>query len=229
MTDAGTTPRLGVAEAIEGRRSIRAFRPDPVPRPLVEQVLATAGRAPSGSNIQPWRVHVVTGARKAQIEGEMLAAFDAGDFGADEYQYYPAPWREPFLARRRKTGWGLYSLLGITRDDKAGMARQLRRNYLFFDAPVGLIFTIDRDLPVGSWLDYGMFLQSVMLAARGAGLETCPQQAFAAYHAILRPALGIAPEQLVVCGMSLGYADWSAPVNGFVTERAPLDSFVTFA
>lgn len=228
MTDRGDPRPLSVTEAIEGRRSIRAFRPEPVPRPMIERVLATAGRAPSGSNIQPWRVYVVTGARKAELEREMLAAFDRGAFGEDEYQYYPKPWREPYLERRRKAGWGLYSLLGITRDDKDGMARQLRRNFLFFDAPVGLIFSIDRDLPMGSWLDYGMFIQSVMLAARGLGLETCPQQAFSAYHAIIRRVLGIPQEEMVVCGMALGYADWSVTVNRLVTEREPLDRFITF-
>lgn len=228
MNHDAAAPAMSVEDAIVGRRSIRAFRPDPVPRQVLERILVTAGRAPSGSNIQPWKVYVVQGARKAELERDMLAAFDSGDFGSDEYQYYPNPWREPFLSRRRSTGWALYSLLGITRDNKEAMARQLRRNYLFFGAPVGLIFTIGRDLPVGSWLDYGMFIQSVMLAARGLGLETCPQQAFAAYHTVLRSMLGLSDEEMVVCGMSVGYADWDAPVNALVTDREPIESFVTF-
>lgn len=215
-------------EAIKSRRSIRAFLPDPVDPALLERVLTTAARAPSGSNIQPWKVYVLQGEPRDQVCAEILRAHEMGEEHQPEYDYYPTVWREPYLARRRATGWGLYGLLGIERGDRAGMKAQLGRNYTFFDAPVGLIFTIDRDLNLGSWMDYGMFLQSIMVAARGVGLDTCPQQAFALYHKILQRRLGIPDTQMVVCGLSLGYADMSAPENALVTEREPLDCFTTF-
>ncbi len=214
--------------AIKSRRSIRAFLPDPVAPELLEQVLTTAARAPSGSNIQPWKVYVLQGESRDQLCAEILQAHEDGEEHHPEYDYYPTDWREPYLARRRATGWGLYGLLGIERGDKARMKAQLGRNYLFFDAPVGLIFTIDRDLNVGSWMDYGMFLQSIMIAARGVGLDTCPQQAFALYHSILQQRLGIPEAEMVVCGMSLGYADMTAPENALVTDREPLEGFTTF-
>lgn len=214
--------------AIMNRRSIRSFLPQPIDPKILHDILATASRAPSGSNIQPWRVYVFQGKSKSKLDEALFSAFDAGDMGDEEYQYYPSPWREPYLARRRKVGRDLYGLLGIERADKAGMARQLRRNYNFFDAPVGMIFTIDRDMPVGSWLDYGMFLQNIMIAARAFGLETCPQQAFASYHKIIRAVTGCGNGQVVICGIALGYADWSATVNQLETERVSVEEFTTF-
>ena len=216
-----------VLAAIEGRRSIRAFLPDPVPPATVRRILAAAARAPSGSNTQPWQVHVVTGASKAGLEAELLAAHRAG--GAEhvaEYAYYPEKWREPYLARRRKVGWDLYGTLGISRADTARMAAQMGRNYLFFGAPVGMVFSIDRDLGRGSWLDYGFFLQGIAIAARAFGLDTCAQAAFTQYHAVLQRRLAIPREQTVVCGMALGRADPHAPENAFVTERAPVDTWL---
>lgn len=227
-TSAAQPLGVDVVRAITERRSTRAFRDEPVSREVIEAVLDVAGRAPSGSNIQPWRVYVLIGERKAALERDLVARHEAGAPDPQEYQYYPAPWREPYLSRRRKIGWDLYQLLGILRDDKAGMARQLGLNYVFFGAPVGLIFTIERDLPVGSWLDYGMFLQSVMLAARGFGLETCPQQAFAAFHETVRAHLGASADEVVICGMSLGYPDSDALVNRLTTDRRPVSDFVSF-
>lgn len=216
------------AEAIISRRSVRAFLPDPVPRETITRILWIAGRAPSGSNIQPWHVDVVTGHTLDRLTAAITARFDGGDFGDETYRYYPSPWREPYLGRRRETGWGLYSALGIARQEKDRMRAQHRRNFLFFDAPVGLIFTIDQDLPVGSWLDTGMFLQNLMVAARGCGLDTCPQQAFAAYHQTIREVLSLTQDRTVICGMALGRADWSDPANGFETGRIPVEDFARF-
>ena len=215
-------------EAITGRRSIRAFLPKPVPRELIERVLAIAGRAPSGSNVQPWRVWVLQGAARDAIVAEAVARYDRGEAGKREYNYYPVRWREPYLARRRACGWGLYGTLGIGREDKARMHAQHARNYCFFDAPVGLIFSIDRDLEKGSWLDYGMFLEAIMVGARQFGLETCPQAAWLSYHDLLQRRLGIPPEETIVCGMALGYPDPDAKVNTFTPDRMPVEEFTTF-
>jgi nitroreductase len=220
---------MTVEEAITGRRSIRAFLKDkPVPRDLVDKILTIAGRAPSGSNIQPWKVWVLTGAIKEKLSAEILALHHAGDAGKREYNYYPVNWREPYLARRRACGFGLYQTLGIGRGDKERMNSQHGRNFAFFDAPVGFIFTMDRDMEIGSWLDTGMFLQSIMVAARSFGLETCPQAAFASYPKAIQRVLSLPDDQQVICGMALGYADPEAVVNTFVTEREPLSSFVTW-
>ena len=223
-----------VDAAITSRRSLRAFLPTPVPHQTIEEILAVAARAPSGVNTQPWKVTVLTGAAKAGLSKKILAAHDAnaaaGSTGADvgEYEYYPTEWVSPYLERRRKVGWDLYGLLGIAKTDKARMHAQHGRNYGFFDAPVGLIFTIDRLLRQGSWLDYGMFLQNIMVAARGRGLDTCPQAAFIGFYKVIAEHLALPPGEMVVCGMSLGHADPSAPENQLLTERAPVASFTRF-
>ena len=230
------TPESSAAvdAAITSRRSLRAFLPTPVPRQTIDDILAVAARAPSGVNTQPWKVTVLTGAAKDALSQKILAAHDAnaaaGSTGADvgEYEYYPTEWVSPYLERRRKVGWDLYGLLGIAKTDKARMHAQHGRNYRFFDAPVGLIFTIDRLLRQGSWLDYGMFLQNIMVAARGRGLDTCPQAAFIGFHKLLAEHLALPATEMVVCGMSLGHADPSAPENQLVTERAPVASFTRF-
>lgn len=219
-----------VEEALLSRRSLRAFRPDPVPREVVERILALASRAPSGTNVQPWKVHAIAGEVRDRIAKEMHEGFVAhGEEGWKRtYAYYPTKWREPYLARRRKLGWDLYGLLGIGKGDREKTKLQHARNYLFFDAPVALVFTIDDDLETGSWLDYGMFIQSVMLAARGFGLDTCPQAAIASAHEVLRKHLPIAPNEVVVCGMSLGHARGDAIENSLVTEREPVAGFAKF-
>jgi nitroreductase len=219
---------MTVEEAIVGRRSNRAFLPRPVPRALIARILQTAGHAPSGSNIQPWKVWVLDGAVKETVSRELAALYDAGKVGPREYNYYPEAWREPYLARRRACGWGLYGVLGIGRGEKERMHAQHRRNFLFFDAPVGLIFSIDRDLERGSWLDYGMFLQNVMLAARPFGLETCPQAAFLEFSHVLQRRLAIPAEQTIVCGMALGYPNPADPVNAFSPKRIGVEELVTF-
>lgn len=224
-------PASVVDAAITTRRSLRAFLPDPVPRAAIEEILRVAGRAPSGTNTQPWKVHVLTGAAKQRMSEAILAVYRDPEQLAgfkDEYSYYPEKWVEPYLARRRKVGWDLYGLLGIGRADKDKIVAQHGRNYVFFDAPVGLIFSIDRVMAQGSWLDYGMFLQNIMVAARARGLDTCPQAAFIQVHPIIRAQLGIAEDHSIVCGMSLGWADMSRVENTLVTEREPIESFVQF-
>ncbi|MCE2918138.1 MAG: nitroreductase [Rubrivivax sp.] len=220
-----------VDAAITSRRSVRAFLPTPVPRETVEQILSVASRAPSGTNTQPWQVHVLTGTSLAQLCNAIVAAYDDPEERArhtEEYAYYPTEWASPYIDRRRKVGWDLYGLLGIAKTDKARMHAQHGRNFRFFDAPVGLIFTIDRILQQGSWLDYGMFLQSVMVAARGHGLHTCPQAAFMQWHRIIAAHLELPATQMVVCGMALGHADPDAIENTLVTEREPVSGFARF-
>jgi nitroreductase len=220
-----------VDAAIASRRSIRAFLPTPVAREDIEAILEVSARAPSGTNTQPWKVTVLTGEAKQRLSEAILAVYqdkDAASNHTEEYAYYPRQWVSPFIDRRRKVGWDLYALLGLKREDKAGMAAQHGRNYRFFDAPVGLIFTIDRVLEQGSWLDYGMFLQNIMVAARGRGLDTCPQAAFIQFHRIIAEQLGLPASESVVCAMALGYADPDRIENSLVTERAPLAQFVRF-
>jgi nitroreductase len=231
MSEPSPDSIAAVDAAITSRRSVRAFLPDPVPRQTVEQILEVAARAPSGTNTQPWQVVVLTGQAKAELTRKIVAAYDDPAQRAshtEEYPYYPVEWRSPYIDRRRKVGWDLYGLLGIGKADKDAMHAQHGRNYAFFDAPVGLIFTIDRILQQGSWLDYGMFLQNVMVAARGRGLDTCPQQAFAQYHRIIEEHLQLPAERMVVCGMSLGRADPAAQVNRLHTERAAVAEFARF-
>lgn len=226
-----SSQQQAVDAAITSRRSIRAFLPAPVARADIEAILDVAARAPSGTNTQPWRVHVLTGAARERLSSAILAAYADPQVArehTEEYAYYPRAWVSPFVDRRRKVGWDLYALLGLTRDDKAGMAAQHGRNYRFFDAPVGLIFTIDRVLEQGSWLDYGMFLQNVMVAARGRGLDTCPQAAFTQFHRIIEAELGLPANEMVVCGMALGYADPERIENTLVTQREPVAAFARF-
>ena len=226
-----------VDHAITSRRSVRGFLPTPVPRATIEDILAVASRAPSGTNIQEWKVYVVTGPARQSLSDHVLAAHEEDyqrklrkqpSLHEVEYQYYPREWFEPYLGRRRKLGWDLYGLLGIGKTDYDKMHAQHGQNYTFFGAPVGLIFTIDRRLEAGCWLDYGMFLQSIMVAARGRGLDTCPQQAFATYHKVIGAELNLPPNEQVLCGMSLGYEDTAALANQLKTARAPVSEFAVF-
>ncbi|MBV7536983.1 nitroreductase [Duganella sp. sic0402] len=226
-----TPEQQAVDAAITTRRSLRAFLPTPVAREDIEQILQVAGRAPSGTNTQPWKVYVLQGERKQQLSSAILAAYndpEQAKLHQEEYAYYPQQWVAPYIDRRRKVGWDLYALLGLSRDNKAGMAAQHGKNYDFFGAPVGLIFTIDRIMEQGSWLDYGMFLQNIMVAARGRGLDTCPQAAFTQYHRIIAEQLALPLNETVVCGMALGVADLSKVENSLITERMALGEFVKF-
>lgn len=216
---------------LHSRRSVRAFLPTPVPRETIERILLAASRAPSGTNTQPWRVTVLTGASLSGLTAKILAATldpERSTKYTEPYAYYPRQWASPYIERRRKIGYDMYGLLGIGRRDVERMREQWNRNFEFFGAPVGLMFTIERVMEQGSWLDYGMFLQSIMLAARAEGLDTCPQAAFNEFHSIILPHIEAAENETLVCGMSLGHADDSALVNTLKTERAPLAEFVRF-
>jgi len=226
------TAAMTVDEAIRTRRSIRAFASRPVDAALIEEILDLARRAPSGTNTQPWKVYVLRGTSRDALVQKVCAAHDA--LRADpslaveyqeEYDYYPRQWVSPYLERRRENGWGLYGLLGIGKGDKDRMHAQHQRNFRFFDAPVGLMFTVDRVMGRGSLLDYGMFLQNIMLAARARGLHTCPQAAWNAYARIILPHIGASEQEMLVCGMALGYADEDAVVNTFHTPREPVAHF----
>ena len=222
-------PAADVFEAARTRRSIRAYKADPVPAATLREIVALARHAPSGSNIQPWRVHVLTGATLKRVGHAIQQAFLTGEAGHErDYDYYTDPIYEPYLARRRQCGWGLYSTLGIARGDREKSKAYRATNYTFFGAPAGLVFTIDRRLEKGSWLDYGMFLQTIMLAARARGLHTCAEAAIASYPDIVRRELDIAPDWVVICGMAMGYADADALVNTFQPPRIALDEYATF-
>jgi len=218
-----------VTRAIETRRSLRAFQKTPVPEKLISQILESAARAPSGVNMQPWQVYVLTGKTRDALCTAVCEEFDNPDFKPEpEVSYYPSKWFEPYVSRRRQVGWDLYGLLDIKKGDREKTHQQHRRNYQFFDAPTGLMFTIHKDLATGSWLDYGMFLENIMLLAREAGLHSCPQAAWPDYHQAIRKVLPLSDDEVVVCGMAIGFADTSAIENTLVTERVPLDSFVSF-
>ncbi len=220
-----------VDQALTSRRSVRAFLPDAVPRATIEHLLKVAARSASGTNIQPWQVQVLSGAAKTRLSDKILQAFNdpqAVAAHSSEFPIYPSEWISPFIDRRRKVGWDLYTLLGIGKGDRERTHAQHARNFQFFDAPVGFIFTIHRSLGYAAWIDYGMFLGNLMTAARGHGLHTCPQFAFAQFHRIISSELALAPEQKVLCGMSLGYEDTSAIENTLVSERAPVSEWATF-
>jgi nitroreductase len=224
-----------VDAAIHSRMSVRAFLPRAVPRETLEQLLAIASRAPSGTNTQPWKVYVLQGASRDSLVGKVCAAHDAiranPELAAqykEEYDYYPEKWVSPYIDRRRENGWGLYGLLGIGKGDKDKMHAQHQRNYRFFDAPVGLMFTLDRVMGRGSLVDYGMFMQNIMVAARGHGLHTCPQAAWNGFAKIILPHIGAGDDEMLVCGMAMGYADESALVNTFRTPRVGVQAFTTW-
>ncbi|MCU0956161.1 MAG: nitroreductase [Hydrogenophaga sp.] len=221
-----------VDAAITSRMSARAFLPAPVPRETLEHLLQVASRAPSGTNTQPWKVYVLQGQSRADLVHKVCAAHDAlradpslAATYREEYDYYPTQWVSPYIDRRRENGWSLYGLLGIGKGDKDRMHAQHQRNFRFFDAPVGLMFTLDRVMGRGSLVDYGMFLQNLMVAARGHGLHTCPQAAWNGFARIILPHIGAGENEMLVCGMALGYADPDDKVNGFHTPREPVASF----
>jgi nitroreductase len=224
-----------VDAAITSRMSARAFTQQAVPRELLEQILEVSSRAPSGTNTQPWKVYVLQGASRDSLVEKACAAHDAiranpalaADY-QESYDYYPEKWVSPFIDRRRENGWSLYGLLDIGKGDKDKMHAQHQRNFKFFDAPVGLMFTINRVMGRGSLVDAGMLLQNIMVSARGHGLHTCPQAAWNGFANIIMPHIGAAEDELLVCGMSLGYADPNDKVNSFNTPRVPASEFTTW-
>ncbi len=220
---------MDVIEAILSRRSARAFLTTSVAKETIAEILDLSARAPSGTNMQPWKVYVVTGGVKEALTQETLHCRETeNEAHVPEYKYYPDEWDEPYLSRRKKIGLDLYSILGLARENREGMRAQQGRNYEFFGAPVGLFFTIDKHLEIGSWLDYGMFIENIMLVAREKGLHSCPQAAWPSYHRIVRKHLHIPQDEAVICGMSLGYLDEGAPENRLETERAPASEFTEF-
>lgn len=220
---------MHVDEAIRSRKSVRRFLPTPVPAAVVSHILEVAARAPSGNNVQPWRVYVLAGEARDRLCADIVkAAQEDPDRYQPEYAYYPTSWFEPYLDRRRRCGFGLYATMGIARDDQAARERQMLRNYSFFDAPVGLLVTLDRRLETGSYMDLGMFIQNILIAARGQGLHTCAQAAFAWYHRIVRQHLPLSEHEVLACGIALGVEDTAAPENRLVTAREPAEAFTTF-
>jgi nitroreductase len=214
---------------IRGRFASRAFTSRAVPRQIITDILDVARFAPSGANIQPWCVYVASGAKKNEISCALLKAHEeARDQHTSEYQYYASELPEPYLSRRHQFGRLFYDSLDIQRSDIVGRARQTAKNYGFFGAPVGLMVTIDRRLAQGSWLDLGMFIQNVMIAAGARGLQTCPQETFSKYHTLLRKLLPIRPEEIVVCGMSIGFAEGDCLNKGSLMPKAAVEEFAQF-
>jgi nitroreductase len=219
---------MKVSTAIDTRMSCRAFLPTLVPESTVRAILEAATRAPSGGNLQPWHCYVLTGgplARFLDVIRRRLAQHPRGE-GA-EYDVYPPGLTEPYRSRRYKCGEDMYATIGVPREDKPARLRQFACNYAFFGAPVGMLFCIDRQMGPPQWADLGMYMQSVMLLAREHGLHTCPQEAWAVWHAAVGEFLGLPAELMLFSGMALGYRDEAAPINTLRTERAPLAEFAT--
>ncbi|MCY4239082.1 MAG: nitroreductase [Rhodospirillaceae bacterium] len=215
-----------VEAAITTRRSIRAFlRDKPVPRGLIERILNVSARAPSGTNIQPWHVVAVAGDVRDEVCAAIHEKRDGGGGQEMGYNYYPVEWFEPYVSRRRKLGWDMYGLLDIKKGEREKTYKQHGRNFDFFDAPVGLFFHMDGRMERGSFLDIGLFIENVMVAARSHGLDTCPQAAWVDYSETIKSCLGIPENHIVLCGMCLGYEDTSAPVNALYSEREPASFF----
>jgi nitroreductase len=224
-----------VDAAITSRMSTRAFTQQPVSREMLTDILQVASRAPSGTNTQPWKVYVLQGASRDDLVAKVVEVHDAMRANPalaaeyrEEYDYYPEKWVSPYIDRRRENGWSLYGLLGIGKADKDRMHEQQQRNFRFFDAPVGLMFTVDKVMGRGSLVDYGMFMQNIMVAARARGLHTCPQAAWNGFAKIVLPHIGAGPDEMLVCGMSLGYADETDKVNTLHTPRQTVAEFTTW-
>ncbi|MDD4885119.1 nitroreductase [Sulfuricurvum sp.] len=219
---------MNVFEALKSRKSVRAFLSKAVEKEKIEMILNSAKHAPSGVNMQPWKVCVVSGKTKNDIETKIIDAFESGIKPNMDYRYYPLEWNEPYKSRRKETGLLMYQTLKIAKEDKEKQQEQWKANYRAFDAPVVLYFFIESSLEKGSWLDYGMFLQSVMLSAAQLGLGSCTQAALAEYPDIVRKELNIKEEQILLCGMALGYEDTNAIINSYRTERIDVEKFTQF-
>ena len=224
-----------VDDVIQARMSTRAFTSEAPSRELIQHILQVASRAPSGTNTQPWKVYVLEGDIRTEVCDKVCDAYEAisknpelADEYREAYSYYPEKWFSPYIDRRRENGWSLYGLLGIEKGEKEKMFLQHQRNFRFFDAPIGLFFTIHKDLGKGSTLDYGMFLQNIMISAQSHGLATCPQAAWNKFSKIILPAIGASSEEMLVCGMAIGYADNSHKINTFQTPRAKVEEFTTW-
>lgn len=220
---------MDVYDAVTSRKSVRAYTDQPVPREVLERVLDTARRAPSGGNLQPWHAAVLTGDALTAIRAaaaDRLAGLTTGP--APEYPMYPEKLWSPYRERRFRNGEQLYESVGVTREDKAGRVRQFSTNWDLFGAPVGMFVFVDRGMNHPQWSDLGMWLQTIMLLLRGEGLDSCPQEAWSVHHDVVTNVVKIPDNLMLFCGMAIGYADTNAPVNTLVTERAPLEEVVTF-
>lgn len=218
---------MNVSDAIATRKTVRAFRADPVSRETVLEILSLAARAPSGGNLQPWRVYALLGEARDELVRRVAEMRKTNPMGEPpEYNIYPPHLSEPYRTRRFRIGEAMYATLGIPREDKAARLTFFARNWEFFGAPVGLIFTMDRQMQPGQWADLGMFMQNIMLLAREKGLHTCPQEAWATFHSVIREYLSVPQNEMIFCGMGLGYADETAPVNALQSERAALEEIV---
>lgn len=220
---------MRVSEAINSRRSMRVFKADPVAKSDLEWIIENANRSASNGNLQPWKLYVTMGAARKRLSAAILKAMDEGDNGPGaEYNVYPQEMTPVYDARRKLVGKQLYTLLGVPRGDAAGMLKQFRKNYEFFDAPVGMILCVEKRMGNGQWIDCGIFLDQLMLLAREKGLHTCPQAAFSRYQHVVRRELGIPDDQTVICGLALGHADPDVVPNSLITDRAPIADFTTW-
>ncbi len=207
---------MDVSEAVAKRVSIRAFKPDPVPGAVVEEILLRAAQAPSGGNLQPWRVYALSGAPLSEFK----ALIAANPFGEEpEYHVYPPDLWEPFRTRRWQNGEDLYATIGIPREDKPARLRQLAKNGEFFGAPVGIFFCLDRNLGPPQWADLGMYMQNVMLLAVERGLDTCPQEYWARYPKTVARFLRMPDDHMLFSGMALGWRDDDHPINALKARR----------
>lgn len=229
MNDIPENAAAIVDTVITSRRSVRAFRSDPVPLETVRDILAISTHGANSANMQPWRVYVATGAARQRLADAACHAYDTEpDKHVTEFEYYPNPMFEPFQSRRRQMGIALYGLLDLKKENKEGMRLQQRRNLQFFDAPVGMLFTMHRDLTNASLLDYGIFLGNIMTAARARGLHTCNVGAWSTYHRVVRAQIPLKPEEMLLGGMALGFEDAGNIVNQLRIDRLPVDEFTTF-
>jgi nitroreductase len=217
-------------EALISRRSIRRFLPANVAKEKIEKILAGAAFAPSGHNIQPWHVYVVEGEKKEKITNTIIESIKSGEVKnfKQEFDYYPTEWFEPYISRRRAVGFELYKLLNISRDDYEARDKQMQENFYFFGAPVGMFITMDRRLAEGTFIDLGMFIQSILVGARGEGLHTCGQVAFTRFHTLISRELNFHENEMLVCAVSIGYEDTSAPENQLRVDKLPFEKFTTF-
>jgi nitroreductase len=220
---------MNVSDAIQSRMSCRAFLDTPVPQETIRSMLETAKRAPSGGNLQPWKVHVLTGAPLRKFLALIREKHrDQPQGEGTEYPVYPPNLKEPYRSRRYKCGEDLYATISVPREDKRRRLAQFARNYELFGAPVLMFFVIDRHMGVDQWADVGMFMQSIMLLAREQGMHTCAQEAWASWHRTVAEFIGLPPELMLFCGLALGFRDEAAPINRLRTERAALEEFAIF-
>ncbi len=224
--ETGASP--SVSDAIDTRLSVRAFRPDPVPEALLREIVQKATRAASGGNLQPWRLYVLTGAARDRLVDAVAEKRKTTPLDGLEYDIYPRELTEPYKARRGKVATDMYELVGIARDDGSARNEQMAKNFSFFDAPVGMILTIDRQMGPPQFCDLGLFLGNLMLLAREAGLHSCPQEAWSVWGKTIRETVGVPDNELIFCGVSLGYADGEHPINQLRSARAPLEDFAVF-